>query len=267
MGPAVYLRRRDIPRSVMADRTDTFIREVEEELRREHLQRLWERFGVYLVGAAVLLVLAVAGYKYVQHDRITTAQASGARYEAAVRLAASGKAEDAHKAFEELTKGSSAGYATLARLRLAAAAAKAGNTSEAIKTYDAIAGGSSAAPDALLRDFAALQAAMLSLDTADWTQMQNRLNDLANDRNPWRASARELLGLAAYKAGKLDEARKEFERLLGDKATPPSMVERTQLMLSVLTETETGKATAPQRPEQATDKAPGKAGTEPAKKE
>ncbi len=241
----------------MADRTDTFIREVEEDLRREQFLRLWQRYGTYAVAAAVLLVLAIAGYKYREYDRITTAEASGARYEAAARLTASAKAEEAQKAFEDLAKGSSSGYATLAQLRLAATAAKAGKTSEAIAAYEAVAHGAS---DILLRDYAALQVAMLSLDTADWTQMQNWLNDLANDRNPWRASARELLGLAAYKAGRFDEARKEFERLLGDKATPPSMVERTQLMLSVLTEAQTSKDTAS---EQSSTKAP----QAPAKKE
>lgn len=248
----------------MADHTDSFMREVEEELRREQFLRIWQSYGTYLVAAAVLLVLAVGGYKYVQYDRISTAETSGARFEAAVREAASGKSEEAQKTFQELAKGSSAGYATLAKLRLAAIAAKAGRTSEAVATYEAIATGNS---DTLLRDYAALQAAMLSLDTADWTQMQNRLNDLTNDRNPWRASARELLGLAAYKAGKYDEARKEFERLLGDKSTPASMVERTQLMLSVLTEAETAKGASPEKSPQTPDKAPETAGPAPAKKE
>ena len=227
----------------MADRTDTFIREVQEELRREQFQRLWERFGNYAIAAAVFLVLGVAGYKYSEYHRISTAEASGARYEAAARLASSGKPEEAQKAFEDIARDSSAGYATLARLQLAAAAAKAGRMPEAVAAYEAIAAGGGA-PDALLRDYAALQAAVLTLDSADWTQMQNRLNDLSNDRNPWRASARELLGLAAYKAGNLDEARKQYERLLGDKATPPSMVERAQLMMNVLTEAEMAKGAA-----------------------
>lgn len=225
----------------MADRTDTFIREVEEELRREQMQRLWERYGVYIVAAAVLVVLGVAGYKYSEYHRISTSEAAGARYEAAVRLIEASKPQEAQKAFEELANGSSAGYATLARLQLAAVAAKAGRTAEAVSRYEAVADGAAAAPEPLLRDYAALQVAALTLDTADWTQIQNRLNDLANDRNPWRASARELLGVSAYKAGKPEEARKQFERLLGDRATPPSMVERAQLMLSLLTEAEATK--------------------------
>lgn len=225
----------------MADGTDTFIREVQEELRREQLTRIWERYGTYLIAGLILLIAAVAGYKYLEYYRISTAEAAGASYRAALALSAQGKSEDAHKALEAIAGTSSSGYAALAGLRLAADAAKAGKTAEAVAAFDALAKGS--AGDDLLRDHAALQAAMLRLDTADWTEMQNRLNDLTNDRNAWRFSARELLGLAAYKAGRTAEARKAFEQLLGDQGTPPSMVERVQLMLSVLTEADVAKST------------------------
>jgi hypothetical protein len=223
----------------MADGTDTLIREVQEELRREQLTRIWERYGTYLIAAVVLLITAVAGYKYLEYHRISTAEAAGASYRAALALTEQGKPDDVQKALEAIAGKSSSGYAALAGLRLAATAAKAGKAAEAVAAFDAIAKGG--AGDDLLRDHAALQAAMLRLDTADWTEMQNRLNDLANDKNAWRFSARELLGLAAYKAGRTPEARKAFEQLLGDKGTPPSMVERVQLMLNVLTEADVAK--------------------------
>lgn len=225
----------------MADGTDTFIREVQEELRREQLTRIWERYGTYIIAAVVLLVAAVAGYKYMEYYRISTAEAAGASYRAALALNDQGKTDDAQKALAAMAGKSSSSYAALAGLRLAAAAAKAGKTAEAVAAFETVAKGS--AGDELLRDHAALQAAMLRLDVADWTEMQNRLNDLTNDRNAWRFSARELLGLAAYKAGRTAEARKTFEQLLGDQGTPPSMVERTQLMLNVLTEADVAKST------------------------
>ena len=225
----------------MADGTDTFIREVQDELRREQLTRIWERYGTYIIAAVVLLVAAVAGYKYLEYYRISTAEAAGASYRAAVVLNEQGKTDEAQKALEAIAGKSSSGYAALAGLRLAAAAANAGKTAEAVAAFDAVAKGSGG--DELLRDHAALQAAMLRLDQADWTEMQNRLNDLTNDKNAWRFSARELLGLAAYKAGRTAEARTTFEQLLGDQGTPPSMIERTQLMLNVLTEADVARST------------------------
>ena len=83
---------------------------------------------------------------------------------------------------------------------------------------------------------------MLRLDSASWTEMQNRLNDLAAESNAWRFSARELLGLAAQKAGKTEEARTQFQRLLSDRNTPPSIGERARVMLAMLTEAELASA-------------------------
>jgi hypothetical protein len=248
----------------MADGTDSFIREVQEDLRREQLMKVWERYGTYIIAAAVLLVLSVAAYKYNEYRRISAAEAAGGRYEAAIKLAQSGKADEARKAFETIADTSSGGYATLAGLRLAGTAAKDGRTADAIIAYDAVAKGPRGASDDLLRDYASLQAAMLKLDTADWTDMQNRLNDLTNDKNPWRFSARELLGLAAYKAGRMEDARKSFEQLLGDKGTPPSLLERTQLMLNMLAEAEAAKGSGAASQGQA-GKASDQPGTAPQK--
>jgi hypothetical protein len=220
----------------MADQTDSFLREVQEDIRRERLVAIWSRYGTYIVAAAVLLVAAVGAYKFAEHRRIQSTEAAAARFEDAVRLATAGKQDAAEKAFAEIAGDAPRGYAALARIRATGLLAKAGKTGEAIAAYDALA--KDASLDDLLRDYASLQAAMLRVDSADWTEMQNRLNDLTNDKNPWRASARELLGMAAYKAGKTEEARKAFSQLLSDRSTPPSLIERSQLMLGMLAEAE-----------------------------
>ena len=44
----------------MAD--DSFIREVNEELRKEQAKAVWNRFGPLMIGIAILVVLATAAY-------------------------------------------------------------------------------------------------------------------------------------------------------------------------------------------------------------
>jgi hypothetical protein len=220
----------------MVDQRDSLAREIDEELRREQLLKLWERYGVHLIAGAALIIAGIGGYKYYEHRRALAAEAAGASLVMATREAAQNKKAEAQKALEGIATNAPAGYAVIARLRLAAAERDAGKTSEAAAAFEAIAKESSVDP--LLTDYAQLQAAMLRLDSASWTDMQNRLNGLAADGNAWRFSARELLGLAAQKAGKTDEARTEFTRLLGDRGTPPSIAERARIMLAMLTEAE-----------------------------
>ena len=230
----------------MVDQRDSLAREIDEELRREQLLKLWEQYGTYVVAAAALIIVGIGGFKYYEHRRALAAEAAGASLAMATREAAQNKKAEAQKALEGVAANAPAGYALIARLRLAAAERDAGKTAEAAAAYEAIAKESSVDP--LLTDYARLQAAMLRLDGASWTEMQNRLNGLAADSNAWRFSARELLGLAAQKAGKTDEARTELQRLLGDRGTPPSIAERARVMLAMLTEAELASAPKPSAP-------------------
>lgn len=206
--------------------------EVDEELRREQLKKLWDRFGTYVIAGAVLIVAVVGGAKAWQAYQDKAAAEAGVRFEAAAQLAAAGKVDEAAKAFEAIATGGSSGYRQLALLRLAGAKAAAGKADEAVAGYDAIAKDSGGDP--LLRTAARLQSALLRLDTADWTEMQNRLSDLNVDGNPWRHSARELIGMAAYKAGKSKEAEAAFQQILADPQTPQALQQRAQVMLSLL---------------------------------
>lgn len=226
----------------MADQTDVFVREVQDEMRREKLARLWDKFGIFFIGLAALLIIGVASYQYAQYSSRVAREAASVQFEAATKLAAEGKAQEARQAFEAMMKTAPAGYGTLARLRDAAALSTENKNTEAVAVYDAVVKDTGA--DALLRDFAAIQAALLRLDAADWTEMQNRLKDLINDGNAWRAPARELLGIAAMKAGDQDAARKAFEQVLGDSSAPPAIAERARIMMTILTEAALSKAAA-----------------------
>lgn len=233
----------------MADDHDSLLREVEEEIRREQMQKLWQRYNGLIVAGAALVVLAVAGYKYLETRRISAEQNAGAEYSAASTLSDDKKKSEAETAFKKLADEGPSGYGSLAKLQLAGAQAKDGKTADAIATYDSLAKDSGA--DNLLKSFAQLQAASLRMPDADYAEIQNRLTPLAGDDAPFSKSARELLGVAAYKAGKYDEARKYLEPLLIDPNTSEALQERVKVVMSdiaaseVQSNTKTPDANAP----------------------
>jgi hypothetical protein len=226
----------------MANNEDTLMREVTEELRRERMEQLWKKYGTYFLVAAVALVLAVAGYQYRKSSQIAAANQAGAAFEEAAYLASEKKTEEARKAFEKLVKEGPAGYRALASLRLAGLEAEAGDTGKALSLYEGLAKDADA--DALLKSFAKLQAAALKIGEADFTEVENRLNDLTGEANPWRANARELIALAALKAGKNDVARSSLEQILADRGSPSDVRERAQMMMAELISAELAKAPA-----------------------
>ncbi|MEQ1651530.1 MAG: tetratricopeptide repeat protein, partial [Hyphomicrobium sp.] len=224
----------------MADDRDSLLREVDEELRREQMQKIWERYNGLILGTAALIIAGVGGYKFLESRRIAASEAAGAEFTAALQLGENNKADEATKAFEKIAASGPAGYASLAKLHIAGAHAKAGRTPEALTAYQSIINDS--ASDGLLRNFAQLQVATLKVGDGDFTEQQNRLKPLAGDDSAFKTTARELLGLSAFKAGKLDEARKYYEPLLIDPKASRAIQERVKIVMAEIARAESGKA-------------------------
>ena len=100
-----------------------FIREIDEDLRRENLEKLWRKYGIYALGLAVVIVLAIAAYTgwrhYSENYRVERAR----EYESALQLVAAGDAKAADALAALATDDD--GYAALAKLQAAALKAKA----------------------------------------------------------------------------------------------------------------------------------------------
>lgn len=208
-----------------------FIREVDEEYRRDRIAQLWTRYNGLIVGIAILVIAAVGGWRYWQHVERTRAEAAGARYEEALRLARENKSDDAEKALEAAAQDAPDGYRLLSRFRLAAELGK-GNPEDGAKAYDALA--ADAKVPGLWQDLARLRAAMLRFDTAEPAAVRPALERLAAPTNPWRHNARELLGLSGLKTGDFDFAGRWFDQIVADRETPASLRSRLQVYTALV---------------------------------
>jgi hypothetical protein len=206
--------------------------EVDEDIRREQLRKLWDRFGPYVLAAAVLIVVATAGYKGWEYWQARQAAATGDRFLAALQLANDGKHDDALKAFEAISKDGSGGYPALARFRVAAEKALTNDHSGAVADFDALAKDTSVNAD--LRAMAQLRAALLTVDTASFADIKGRIGDLATVGNPWRQSAREILGLSAFRTGDYAASRTYFDEITNDVGSSKELRDRAQIMLALI---------------------------------
>jgi hypothetical protein len=215
----------------MTDR-DSFLREVDEAVRHDRYQQLWDKYGVYVLVLAVLVVAGVAGHKGWTYWQQKQAQEAGAKFTQALSMEDGADAAKAREMLTALAESGPEGYRVLARFQLAAAAAKAGETDKAVADYDALA--DDANVDPILRGHATLQAAALRLDKADYAEMERRLKGLIDSGSAWRFSARELLGLSAYRLNNMREAERQFSELVADQGTPPNLRERADMMLALI---------------------------------
>lgn len=216
----------------MAEQQDSLLREIDEELRHERYAKLWKRYGHYVLAAAVVLVVAVAGYQGWRAWDVKTRTAEGERFAAALALAQAGSHAAAAKSFDALAGDAGKGYAALARFQEAAAEAKAGNRKEAAALYRALAGDGGI--DTVYRDLAVIQGVMVEMDAADAADLRARLEPLMADANPWRFTAREIAAYLAWRRGEAKSAREQFSALARDPAAPQGVRARANDMLAVV---------------------------------
>jgi hypothetical protein len=213
---------------------DLLAQEIDDELRREQLLKLWDKYGIHVLIAALAVIVGVAGWKYYQYAQEQAARLASVQYIVALGDLSSNRTFDGQKRLQELIPKAPPGYAALARLRLAGAESAQGSAIDALKAYEQIA--KDPTVDPIFQDYARLQIVMLKFDAVPYPELRNQLSSLASDRSPWRHSARELMGLGAMKEGWPLEARNHFQRLLGDRDTPPGIAERARVMVAMLDE-------------------------------
>jgi len=216
--------------------------EIDEELRRENFAKLWQRYGVYLVGLAVLIVVAVAAVVGWRAYQQRVHEAEGERYALALDLARQGKDKEASEVFAEVSREGRGGHAMLARFEEAALKSKAGDSTGAIALYDALSADGSLEP--AYRDLARLMAAQDELKDGDPRAVITRLAPLTSAGNPWHPTALELTALAQLKAGNVPEARATYQRIADDLQAPQSLRARAAEILAWPVQSKTDAATS-----------------------
>jgi len=212
-------------------------REVDEEVRRERLAQLWERYGNVAIAVALLIVIGVGGWRAYQWWEAKRAAEAGGQFEAALALAVGGKSDEAHAAFDKVAADGTAGYRTLARFRAADALASR-DPKAAVEAYEAIAADSRVGQ--IMQDLATVRAGLILVDTAPYEELRSRLEPLTAPDRAFRHTARELLALGAWRAGDQATVKHWVDIIVTDAETPAAVRSRVEMLTAVTGSAEKG---------------------------
>lgn len=211
---------------------DSFIREVDEELRRDQLLRFWRTYGRWLIGAVILGLAALGGWLFWKDQQAKAAAIESEQLDEAVRMATAGNDAGASKALALLKTSPRDGYRATAMMTDAAVLLQKGKLDEAAKAYGAIAKDESLPQP--WRDLAVIRQTAVQYDRVAPDEVIARLSPLAVKGNPWFGSAGEMVAIAYLKKNRIQDAAKMFDDIAADKGVPETIRGRAANMAASL---------------------------------
>lgn len=211
--------------------SDNFLREIDEEVRRDKAADLWKKYGNVVIVLLALLVVAVGAWRFWLYREQQAAQAVSERLETALKASRESRGEDAEKILGELIGEGGPGYQLVARFRLASEAARR-EPADGAKAFDALANDTAVEP--VFRDLARLRSSMLKLDSAPYAEIRAAVEPLAGATGTWRHTAREILGISALKAQNFEDAGRWFDQIVIDPQAPQGLRQRADLYLALV---------------------------------
>ncbi|MHA1600058.1 MAG: tetratricopeptide repeat protein [Alphaproteobacteria bacterium] len=207
-------------------------KEVDEDLRRDNAAKVWKKYGAVIVGAAVAVVLAVAGLQMWRAYDLDQRGKLSDQFAVVLDAAARGDNVSAQEALRDLSDPTSGGYSGLAAFEDARLRADGGDIDGAIVIWDQIAETSTLGEG--LQTAAVILSVLNQIDTGDAQSLRQRLEPLSAEGQAYRAAALELLALIALREGEQEAARSLYGTLADDRDAPAGARARATQMLAAL---------------------------------
>jgi hypothetical protein len=203
------------------DISETFVREVDENLRRDQLRDFFKRYGNWLIAGVILFLALSGGFIWWKQHQVERSAAQVEQLAQAFKDIGAGNTAQVPQQLDALSNSGSMGVGVTAKFARAALAIQQGDTKSATATYRSIAQ-DSRVPDAL-RDAASIRQTALEFDQLNPADVIARLAPLAKPGEPWFGSAGEMTALAMIKQGRKQEAGQMLVAISKDKSVPDAL--------------------------------------------
>ena len=203
------------------DISETFVREVDENLRRDQLRDFFKAYGSWVAAAVILFLLASGGFIWWKQHQVERAQGQVEQIAQVYKDVGSGHTSQSQQQLDELAKSGSKSVRASALFARAALALQQSDAKLATATYKSIAEDSGMPRP--YRDAALIRQTALEFDQLQPQAIIARLEPLAKPGEPWFGTAGEMTALALVKQGKRQEAGQLFAAIAKDGGVPQTI--------------------------------------------
>lgn len=211
---------------------ETFLREVDENLRRDRARDFAKRYGKWLIAALVLFLAASGGYIYWQHRQQQQAERRVEQLAAIYRNIGSGQFAAAPQQIDQLAREGDPALRASALITSAALALEKNDVKGATAKFRELAGDEDMPKP--YRDLALIRQTALEFDSLKPEEVIARLQPLAQAGQPWFGSAGDMTAAALFKQGKRAEAGRLYGAIARDRTVPEPIRARSVQIASSL---------------------------------
>ncbi|HET7316602.1 MAG TPA: tetratricopeptide repeat protein [Sphingomicrobium sp.] len=225
---------------------EAFLREVDENLRRDRVEQFAKQYGKWLIAAVILFLIAVAAWLYWQNRQQKQAAAHSEELMAIYNDIGAGKIDAAKKKLQPLEDSDSDAVRALTLLTEASIALDANDSKTALAKYHAI-----AADDdlpAAYRNLGTIRATAIEFDKLKPEEVIARLEPMTKPGEPWFGSAGEMTAMAYLKQGQKDKAGRLFAAIAADQQVPETIRNRAVQIAGTLGVDASASAPPPAKP-------------------
>jgi hypothetical protein len=197
---------------------ETFLREVDENLRRDRARDFFRDYRGLLIGALILFLATAGGIIWWQQRQVAKAGEQVEELAKIYRDIGESKLATVPARLDQLSSSSNEAVRASALFTRAAIALQQNDTALASKIFGQIANDSSLPQP--YRDAALLRQTTIDFDKLKPEDVIARMAPLAKPESPWFGSAGEVTALALVKQGKTLEAGKLFAAIAANKEVP-----------------------------------------------
>jgi hypothetical protein len=211
---------------------ESFIREVDENLRRDQAEDFFKRYGKWLIAGALLILAITAGLIWWRGQQAERSAANSEKLTAVMGEIGAGKFDAAAPRLGEIAKSGSDADRAAALLTQAAVALQRGDRKAASTIYAQVAADSGLPQP--WRDLGTVRGTSVDFDTLAPEVVISRLQPLATAGNPWFGTAGELTAMAMLKQNRRAEAGRMFAAIAADTTAPASLRGRAEQIAGTL---------------------------------
>lgn len=203
-------------------------REIDEELEKENLKKLWDKYKTLIISIIIITIASTSGFVIYKNAKMEQEQASADLYLSAIK---SSNPQDMISSLEEALPNLKGGYKQIASLQIAALKLQV-NKEEGLSALKTIMDNKKFNEE--YRNLARIQYIGQLINEGDVNELKSALDPLLKEENSWQGVALELRANIALREKNESEAKKYLEQIISGSNISPTEKKRASEILTIL---------------------------------